>query len=131
MSIGFTFPFSKSSGSVGFFETTATEISAVRENLKSLMLTNWGERVNHFYLGCNFKEFLFENMDVGELKAKIAERVLSQVEMWMPFVVVQSLNILLSGDDASIPDNGFRVRVEFGVSSNIDLSSRLDVDVTQ
>lgn len=131
MPIGFTLPFSKSSGSVGYFDTTQTDVDALREDIKSLLLTNWGERVCHYYLGCNFKEFLFESLHPDELKAKMADRVLTQVETWIPFVVVQKLNITLSQDDSNVPENGVRVSIEFGLASKPDLSSRLDVVVSQ
>lgn len=126
MAIGFTLPFSRSSGSVGYFETTSDEVSAVKENLRSLLLTNWGERVNHFYMGCNLKEFLFENVEVDEMRAKVADRVLSQVETWLPFVTVQNLNVLLTEDDATIPENGVKIRIDFILSAKPDLSSRLE-----
>ena len=131
MPIGFTLPFSKSTGSLGFFETTSTELAAVGENLKSLLLTNWGERVNHYNLGCNLKEFLFENVHSDELKSRIADRILNQVETWMPFVTIQTLNILLHEDDPSVPENSVKVGLVFGLSSRPDLSSRVDLLVTQ
>jgi phage baseplate assembly protein W len=131
MPIGFTLPFSKSTGSIGYFETTEGEVAAVREDLKSLLLTNWGERVNHYFLGCNFKEFLFETLHADELKSRMADRVTNQVETWLPFVVVQNLNILLSEDDPNVPENGVKVNIEFGLVSKPDLSSRLEVIVTQ
>ena len=131
MPIGFTLPFSKSTVSLGFFETTSTELAAVGENLKSLLLTNWGERVNHYNLGCNLKEFLFENVHSDELKSRIADRILNQVETWMPFVTIQTLNILLHEDDPSVPENSVKVGLVFGLSSRPDLSSRVDLLVTQ
>lgn len=130
MPLGFTLPFSKSTGSIGYFETTDSEIAAVREDLKSLLLTNWGERVNHYFLGCNFKEFLFETLHVDDLKARISDRVRSQVETWLPFVVVQEVDVLLTEDDANVPENGLKVNMQFGLLSKPDLSSRLEVIVT-
>lgn len=131
MPIGFTLPFSKSTGSLGFFETTQTELAAVGENLKSLLLTNWGERVNHYHLGCNLKEFLFENTHSEELKSKMADRILNQVETWLPFVSILNLNILLNEDDSSVPENTVKVMISFGLTSAPDLSSRLEVLVSQ
>jgi len=131
MPIGFTLPFSKSSGSVGYFETTSDEMSATRENLKSLLLTNWGERAMHYNFGCNFKEFLFENVHQDELKSRIADRVASQVEMWMPFVSVTNLDVLFAEDDANVPENAVQVKIEFRLDSRPDLKSRLDIIVSQ
>ena len=131
MPIGYTLPFSKSSEEVGYFVTTSDEISAVKEDLKSLLLTNWGERVNHYYLGCNFKEFLFENIHPSELKSRIGDRILSQVDTWLPFLAIENLNVNLTEDDSSIPENGVGIRIDFRLIAKPDLSSRLEIVVTQ
>jgi len=131
MPLGFTLPFSKTTGSIGYFETTDKDIDAVREDLKSLLLTNWGERVCHYSLGCNFKEFLFETINSDELKSRMADRIVDQVETWLPFVTIQNLNIALTQDDSSILENTVKVNIEFGLTSKPDLSSRLEVLVSQ
>ncbi len=124
MAIGFTFPLEKTSESLGYFKTTSTDVDAVEQNMKSILLTNWGERVMHYYFGCNFKEFLFENTNPEELKSKVAERVASQVQLWLPFVSIKVLNVLLTEDDSSIPENAFSVKIDFVLTSKPDMKSR-------
>jgi phage baseplate assembly protein W len=126
MSLGYTFPFARSTGSVGYFETTNDELSAVRENLKSLIFTNWGERVMHYTFGCNLKEFLFENISDNELKGRIADRIQSQVAQWLPFVIVDELFIFFNSDDGSILPNGIKIRIRFKLESRPDLFETLD-----
>jgi phage baseplate assembly protein W len=130
MPIGFTLPFSKSSGSIGYFKTTEDELSAVGENLKSLILTNWGERPMHFNLGCNLREFLFENERSAQMKSAIGDRVMSQVAKWMPFVSVDELNIVFSGDDPALPDHAIGLRIKFRLVSRPDLASVLNFVAT-
>lgn len=125
MPFGFALPFSVATGSLGHFEMTNDELSAVRENLKSLLLTNWGERVGHYYLGCNLREYIFEPIEIGELKEKIADRILSQVSTWIPYVGIRNLNVLTSSDDSAIPENSVKLVIDFGIISKPDLSSRL------
>lgn len=127
MPIGFTLPFSKASGSLGYFEMTYDELSALKENIKSLLLTNWGERLGHYYLGCNLREFLFEQIEANELREKIADRILSQINLWMPFVSIKNLNILLASDDPSVPENAVKIKIEFILTSKPDLSGKLEV----
>lgn len=131
MPIGFTLPFSASSGSVGYFETTETKLDAVTQNMRSLLLTNWGERVNRYYFGCNFREFLFENNGSDELRSKIADRILTQVEKWMPFVNIDTLNVLVPEVDSTVPENSVKVKMIFSLNSNPDLKSRFDLLVRQ
>lgn len=125
MSIGFMLPFSIATGSVGYFQPTETTVQATESNLLSLLLTNWGERPMHYFLGCNFKEFLFENNPPAELRSKIADRILAQVEAWLPFVSIDDLNIALPEDDPGVPENAVKVSIKFHIGSRVDLSSRL------
>lgn len=129
MAIGFSLPFSKSTGSIGHFETSATPIVAAGENIKSLLLTNWGERVCHYNLGCNLREFLFENVSTEEMKSKIADRIFDQIETWIPYVTISQLNILLNEDDPTVPENTIRIRMTFALTSSPSTTSRVDVEV--
>ena len=125
MSIGFTLPFSVATGSVGYFQPTESSVDAVSQNIKSLLLTNWGERPMHYFLGCNFKEFQFENIRPEELRPRIAERVIQQVETWLPFVKIDQLNVKTIDDDTLIPPNGIEVFMKFHVGSRSDLANQL------
>jgi phage baseplate assembly protein W len=129
MAIGLTFPLAKSTGSVGFLEMTSDQLSAATNNLRSLLLTNWGERVCHFYFGCNLREFLFENFRNDEIRAKIAARILQQVETWLPFISVDNLNVADYSNDNSIPQNAFVISISFSLKYNPSLSSRFQVIV--
>lgn len=74
----------------------------------------------HFDLGCNFREFLFEPQ-TSSLKLAVAGRVQSQLAKWMPFLTLQGLFVTLSSEDTSIPDPGFRVRLEI-VYGNVPIN---------
>lgn len=130
MSIGFTVPFSRSTGSLGYFETTQDEVSAVHENLKSLLLTNWGERLMHYSFGCNLSEFLFEQIHGEELKDSIRERIIHQVERWMPFVAVDDIDVVFEEDDSSIGSNTMFVVMKFRVASRPNLSETLSFELS-
>ena len=83
MPIGLTMPLARSTGSAGYFASSDTEIQATYYNLKALLLTNWGERPNHFYLGCNLGEFLFAQQ-TQETKELISQRIEAQVPVSWP-----------------------------------------------
>lgn len=129
MAIGFKLPFAKSSGSLGYFDMTQDVPSAAGTNLKSLLLTNWGERVNHYNLGCNLTEFLFENDDEDDLRQRITDRILSQVSMWMPFVIVDDIRVSFSDQDGSIPEHGIGIRLSFHLSNRPDLKDVLELPI--
>jgi phage baseplate assembly protein W len=127
MPIGLTLPFARSTGSLGYLQATETELDAVKQNLTSLLVTNWGERVMNYYFGCNLIEFLFSSLRNSELKQRIADRILEQVAKWLPFVNVDSLNVIFPEDDdtGSVPPNGIMVMLKFSLASRPDLSDSL------
>jgi phage baseplate assembly protein W len=126
MTIGYTFPFLRSTGSIGYFQGTEDELDAVKQNLKSLIFTNWGERVMHFNFGCNLIEFLFENLSGNELKERISDRITSQTATWLPFVSINELFIIFHEDDPTVPVNAIRIKIRFFLEDRPDLFETLD-----
>lgn len=111
MSLGVTFPFSLSTGSLGYLEPTGDVVSAITSNVKSLLLTNWGERVMHYDFGCNLVQFLFEPR-TRALRATIADRIKSQLMRWMPFLTLAGLFIVFPEDDPAVQDPGIGIRLQ-------------------
>ena len=121
MSIGLNFPFQLATGSLGYLEVTDDVASAIVANVRSLLLTNWGERVMHYDFGCNFREFLFEPRSKS-LKARIADRIKGQVTKWMPFLTLTGIFITFSDEDPSVPENGFHIHLTL-VYGNIPIEA--------
>lgn len=121
MSVGFTIPFQQSSGSLGYFKMTQNELDATRENIRSLIFTNWGERPMHFYFGFNMREFMFEPLKDETLRSKIGARAKSQLEKWMPYVRLEQLNIIFTSDDSSVPENAVKFFIKFRLRSKPDI----------
>lgn len=65
----------------------------------------------HADFGCNLREFLFEQK-TNTLRARIADRVRTQLGKWMPFLTLVGLFVVFSEDDTSIPDPGFRIKLQ-------------------
>lgn len=130
MSIGFTLPFTVATGSLGYFEVTEGELEAVKHDIRSLLVTNWGERVMHFNFGCNLREFIFEQKKEADLRRRIADRVNDQIALWLPFVVLDELNVLFTVDRPEIPENGIGVSMAFRLTSKPDLQGRSSFVIT-
>jgi phage baseplate assembly protein W len=124
MPIGLTFPLAKNSGSLGYLAFSSTEKEAVSYNLKSLVLTNWGERPCHFYLGCNLREFIFGQLSEDTIE-QVQERIESQVAMWLPYVSLKNVDIKFPSE---IP-NGMRIVIQYSLKGRQDLGSVLEIDV--
>jgi len=129
MSIGFTLPFAASTGSVGYFQMTETEMSALEQDIRSLLMTNWGERVMHYDFGCNLREFIFEQR-TQELKLRIADRINLQFSTWLPFVVVDELNIFFDDETSEIPSNGIAVVIAYRMINKPDLKGQMSYIAT-
>jgi phage baseplate assembly protein W len=121
--IGLSFPFSQSTGSLGYLEPTSDVISAIQANLRVLLLTNWGERPMRYEFGCNMREFLFEPA-TDELRGRIAERIRAQLAKWMPFLSLSELFINFTGEQGSAIENGVTVKMKV-------LYGNIPVNVTQ
>jgi len=123
VSVGFTMPFARTTSSLGLLATTTSDIQAAKVDLKSLLLTNWGERPMHYDLGCNFKEFLFEQRG-QDMNSRIEERIRSQVGKWMPFLAINQ--ILITSPD----DHRIKVQMKFHMISHPDTIDTLNVEVS-
>jgi len=126
MPIGLTMPFAQTTSSLGYLAFSTKDTEATMYNMKSLVLTNWGERPGHFYLGCNLAEYLFQQVD-EETHDRIVQRIESQVASWLPYVVINSLKVTFGGQKG----HGIRVQINFSIKGRQDLSSILDVSVEQ
>lgn len=124
MPIGLTLPLAQTTSSLGYLAFSTKDIEAAYYNLKSLLLTNWGERPNHFYLGCNLIEYLFEPED-NEVIDKMKARIESQVSTWLPYIDLQNVEITFPANR----ENYVRVKVKFGLKGRPDLNSIVDVTV--
>lgn len=123
MSIGLTLPFMKSTDSVGYLASSKSELEATKYNLMSLVLTDWGERVDQFYMGCNLIEFLFEQ-DSQETHALITDRIRTQAGTWLPYVSIDSVDIV------SVNER-MHITIKFSLSGRTDLNDTLEVSVAQ
>jgi len=122
-SVGFTMPFARSSGSLGLFATSPTDLEAAKHDLRSLLLTNWGERPMHFDLGCNMRQFLFNQIVSGETEVLVEDRIRSQVAKWLPFLAINQVSVSFPSDHV------IRVSMSFSLVAHPDTVDNLSVEV--
>ena len=122
MPIGLTMPLARTTGSVGYFASSDTEIQATYYNLKALLLTNWGERPNHFYLGCNLGEFLFAQQ-TPETRELIIQRIETQVAQYLPYVTLEKIDISFNQDHRII------IRVTFSLKQKMNLKLSVGINM--
>jgi phage baseplate assembly protein W len=60
--------------------------SQVSDNLRNLLLTNWGERLGQYYLGANLKPLTTELNSQTSFDNEAVVRIKAAVDRWMPYV---------------------------------------------
>ena len=87
----------------------------VHDNLRNLLLTNWGERVGFYYFGANLRELTTDFSSIDAFDEAAIERIRKAVNMWMPFV---SLNDFVSQVDNQTNKNTgiIRIKITYNIS---------------
>ena len=112
--IGIDLPFRKSDGNSGWFESTSTTFKAVRNNIKSLLLTEKGQRIMQPSLGLNLKKYLFEQM-TDDLIISIENDIQQTFSFWLPFVLIQNIEIKTNIEDVSVSTNTISINIIFSI----------------
>ncbi len=64
----------------------------VHDNLKNLLLTNWGERLGFYYFGANLRELTTEISNIDTFDEIAIQRIRDAVSAWMPFVTLKNFS---------------------------------------
>lgn len=110
-SINFKYPFQFGPG--GGFATNSTTVDAVADDLKVLIKTNWGERPIHYDFGANLRALIFNQ--TGEVEQQITDAITAAVQKWMPYVNIDSLNVVETENDSTVDYNQVRIDLQFSV----------------
>jgi phage baseplate assembly protein W len=95
-------------GNTSLFEMHTVLFDQIRDNLRNLIMTNWGERLAQYDFGGNLNELSAEHLAREDYDQEVAFRIKRAVDKWMPYV---SLEEMLPLDDKPIPTRGSRSEV--------------------
>lgn len=108
---------------------TKTIEENVKQNLKGLFLTSPGERIMDPEFGVGLRRFLFEQ-NISSSRAKLENRISDQIERYMPFVIVEELQVT---DGAPSEPNLVNIRFRYsidGIATDQILNLSLDSKFT-
>ena len=117
----------------GFFQGNEDTLSSIREDIKVLLLTTKGERVMHKELGTSLPILsgqLFEPIDRIELVEKIRVEVQTQISLHLPFLTLQSVNVLTNEDDESLKINQIRVSMSYLIQDQKGFADHVSFTMT-
>ena len=64
----------------------------IHDNLKNLILTNWGERLGFYFFGANLRELTSELNSIDAFDSAAIERIKTAVSTWMPYVTLKNFS---------------------------------------
>ena len=85
----------------------------VHDNLRNLLLTNWGERVGLYDLGANLRKLMSEFVSSDDFDGKAIDQISNAVSRWMPYV---SLENYVSQTDRTDNKNVARTNIKITYS---------------
>jgi|APSaa5957512576_1039674.scaffolds.fasta_scaffold174444_1 phage baseplate assembly protein W len=89
-------------------------LTNVRQNLKNILLTCPGERVMLPDFGVGVRKYLFEN-DANFIAAEIESLIYEQVQAYMGFLQIRSIQFLTSLNSESIKENEMALQILYTI----------------
>jgi phage baseplate assembly protein W len=88
----------------------------VHDNLRNLLLTNWGERLQQYYLGANLSPLLSDYATQDDFDSAAISRINAAVQKWMPYINLQ--DYLSEVDNTESRSIGvIRLTITYGIPS--------------
>lgn len=117
----------RSSDSNGIFSTNVTTLTQAKDNLKNLILTHKGERVQNPEFGCDIWKLLFEPMIEDEIDTRIENTIIDAVSNWLPYLNIDT--IVFDYDENDIDNNRIALDIKFSLVSNPNFGDSVQINV--
>lgn len=79
-------------GKEGIFAMNYDLADQLHDNLRNLILTNWGERVGLYSFGGNLRPLTTELVSLDDFDTQAITRIKNAVGRWMPFIDLQNFS---------------------------------------
>ena len=109
----------------GYFNRTKTSLEQAKSNIKSLLLTNKGERLGNPTFGSELLSVVFghENTDVEN---RIEEAIRAAIDEWLPFINIESIESNFS----DVNRNAVNVSLKFTLNVDLTNEENLTLDLS-
>jgi phage baseplate assembly protein W len=97
----------------------------VKENFKTLLKTNPGERIMDSNFGIGIRRYLFEQ-NVQQTHADIDNRIRSQTKTYIPAIRINSIKFITPENNRDVGDNYLGIRIDFTI---VPLKVRVTFDI--
>jgi phage baseplate assembly protein W len=98
------------------FSPVYVSLTQITNQLKDLLLTRIGERINQPTYGTNLLYVLFEP-NLNEIKDDIRDYISGPISFWLPQVLVDSIDIVTAEDDPNLLYN-VQIKINYHLSNS-------------
>ena len=117
----------------GAFTSNRTTIGAVREDLKTLLLTAPGERVINRDLGTNLGGIgskLFDQSDPTEMRAFVIGEIENATQKWMPHVILLDVTVKTGVETPELKENEMSIDIVYSLINEEIAKDSIQIRVT-
>lgn len=114
-------------GSETSYEMLKNLSDVIKQNFRMLALTNPGERVMLPDFGVGLQRFFFEPLS-PVIYEKVRTRIDSQVNTYMPFLTIRSIDFITADQDSTLNPNTLYVRIRYTIPA-INANDELQLTV--
>ena len=112
VSVGLALPLGRQPGGDGYFTTTKTTMDSIKTDIRTLLMTQRGERLMQAGLGMNIRRFLFEQITDNTV-IEIENDIVETFNRWLPFVVLNDIEVDLKDQDM----NKIKINIQFNIAN--------------
>jgi phage baseplate assembly protein W len=112
----------------GVFERVYTSDKQALENLKNLLLTTPGERIENVTFGCALMNIIFEQ-STDQTKGQLENIISDAVSYWLPYIDIDEIDIVTAADN---PDSNhlISIKIVFFVTGTIETQT-LSIQISE
>jgi phage baseplate assembly protein W len=112
--VGIKTPMVMGTNNDGIWAMNSSLDDQVADNLRNLILTNWGEHLGIYNFGANLKELTTNIVSQDDFDTEVISRIRDAVQRWMPFISLETFESKIDNQD-----NSTTGKVKLSVTYNI------------
>tara|TARA_Y100000034_G_C6833735_1_gene376583 strand:+ start:286 stop:696 length:411 start_codon:yes stop_codon:yes gene_type:complete len=98
----------------GYWALNKTILETTKQNFKSLLLTNPGERIMDPFFGVGLLTFLFDQQG-GFLEDHISAKIHEQINTYLPHIRLTNIQFMDSSENEEISSNSLVIRIFYNL----------------
>lgn len=102
-------------GAENIFEMHYSLVDQIHDNLRNLLLTNWGERLGFYFFGANLRELTSEITNIDAFDEAAIGRIRTAVSTWMPFVILKDFTSAVDNSN-NLNTGVIRITITYSVA---------------